>query len=381
MKKILPVIIIILALGLFFLLRAQKKPAEKKERVEMLPVVNVHVAEPQTFQLFVEANGVVRPAVETVLTAEVSGKIISVSPQFKEGKLLGQGSEILRLEAVDYEAARSQREADLAQAQLTYEQELALQAQARRDLERSGKEETSSDLALRIPQVTQAKARLESAQAALQLAEKNVARTRVLSPYRGRVLEKSVDVGQFVTAGVTSLGRLYDTSSLEVSLPLSINEFARLGIGYQYEREGESEAAPIEVIFRSTMPGDDTSWRGYVDRVDSVIDEQTQLLRVVTILPEPSADGKRLPKPGEFLAATLLGKTLSDVYLLPSIALSGFSEIYVVDENNMLAKRQVTILQTLPQQIVVADGVQSGDRVSTTPVDGSSGQVTIAGAE
>lgn len=356
------------ALAIFFILKFSKKEVVAEPVEVYLPKVKVVQARAEPFQLFVAVNGVVRPARETIIIPQVSGRIVSLSSSFFEGNRFNKGEELLSLEKIDFQSVLSLRLSDLAQAELLYEQELAHREQAIRDWERSGREGELSPLVARVPQLNQAKARLQSAKDAAALARENIKRTTITAPYAGRVLEKKVDLGQFVSAGVTNLARIYDDSKLEVALSLSDQEFNRLGIPYDYERSASSFPA-VKVEFQSTMSKDDTVWSGHLDRISATMDAQTQLLQVVAVIDPEASSGQRSLKPGEFVSAKIYGKQLEDVYILPAVSLVGLSEIRVVDAENVLRKKSITIAQVVGDQVVVVGGIQEGDQVSVTPLD------------
>ena len=86
-RFILPAIIPIVALVLVIALTAMNKEkgadrnddADKGMLVDVLPVVN------ESLLFTVESQGTVRPRTETILVAEVSGKVTSVSPDYVAG--------------------------------------------------------------------------------------------------------------------------------------------------------------------------------------------------------------------------------------------------------------------------------------------------------
>ena len=69
-----------------------------------------------------------------------------------------------------------------------------------------------NDLFLRKPQLESAKANFKAAQSQLSLAKLNLSRTKVNLPYDVLILEKFVDLGQFVSIGLP-LADIYDSSS------------------------------------------------------------------------------------------------------------------------------------------------------------------------
>ncbi len=83
----------------------------KKERVELDPLVEVIVLETMTANFEVNSQGNVRPRTETILSAEVSGTITSISPKFVAGGVFQAGEVLMRVDPTNYEVALKQAEA------------------------------------------------------------------------------------------------------------------------------------------------------------------------------------------------------------------------------------------------------------------------------
>ena len=196
---------------------------EKKEPQDILPTVETLQVYPEDLVVKVETQGTVEARTETVLTAEVSGLVEWVSPDFVAGGFFEKGEVLLKIDALEYESRLAEARSRLAQAELVYAQERALAEQAARDWEDLGRGEPT-DLVLRKPQLAKAKADREAAEAALRIAERNVRFTEVRAPYAGRVRRKRVDVGQSITARASQLAEIYSVEVAELRLPLSAKE-------------------------------------------------------------------------------------------------------------------------------------------------------------
>ena len=189
------------------------------------PAVLVDVAvarrEPVTFA--VRSHGVVTPRTRTTLVSEVSGQIVEVAPAFVSGGFFQRGDVLVRIDPRHYETARKRARSVVAQAQTQVATERALAEYAEQDWQRlRGLEAAAgraSDLTLRKPQLAEAEAGLEYAQADLDKATEDLERTVVRAPYDGMVREKRADMGQFVNTG-TALAVTFATDYAEVRLPL-----------------------------------------------------------------------------------------------------------------------------------------------------------------
>ena len=161
-------------------------------------VVEVQPVEPTDFKVTVPSYGIVRPRIQSMLVAQVSGEVIQKSPNFDEGGYFQNGEVLLTIDPRDYQADVSIAEAGLADARQALAEEEARADQARVDWERLDVEGEPGDLVLRQPQLLAARARVKSAEANLVKARLDLERTRIRAPFDGRVLRQLVDLGQVV---------------------------------------------------------------------------------------------------------------------------------------------------------------------------------------
>jgi multidrug efflux pump subunit AcrA (membrane-fusion protein) len=146
----------------------------------------------------VTVYGEVRPRVQIDVISEVAGRITAVSPKFAEGGSLLAGEPLITIEQRDYNVALSEAKARLAARELELAQALADADVAKKQL---AAEPSPSDLALKKPQIAQARAALEAAEIGLERAESDLQRTRVTLPFDARIIETTVDEGQYLGLG------------------------------------------------------------------------------------------------------------------------------------------------------------------------------------
>ena len=68
------------------------------------------------------------------------------------------------------------------------------------------------------------------------------------------------------------------------------------------------------------------------------------------------------------MTAEVLGPTYSDVFVLPRRVLRGQNQVLVIDGDDRLHSRSVDILRTERESIIVATGLEAGERVCSTPL-------------
>lgn len=343
-------------------------------------VVETQTIAPTNFQVNVPSYGMVRPRIQSLLVAQVSGQIVDKSPNFDEGGYFAEGEVMLMIDPRDYEANVMIAEASLADAQQSLAEEEARAEQAQVDWNRLGNEGEASDLVLRKPQLAAAKARVASAEANLIKARLDLERTQIRAPFDGRVLRQIVDLGQ-VVGNNSQLAEFYSVGIAEVRLPiankdLDFVDLPEFGIG--------RDAASINATLYSELASTDT-WDARVVRTEAAIDDTARQLHVLVHVDNPfTADEQhRVPlKIGQYVTASIEGRLLEDVIVIPSSTVYQGSYVYVV-EDGTLQRRELEIQWSDVDQAIVAAGLEPGDELVTTLL----GQVTsgtavsIAGQE
>jgi RND family efflux transporter MFP subunit len=346
--------------AIFMLLQANQPTPEKREQGPRPITVFVEPVERDQVTLEVVTQGEVRSRVSVDMVAEVSGRIMDVSPEFMEGGAFNPDATLVQIDDTDYQLALSQAEARVAEAQVALELALADADVARKQLIGTP---NPSDLALKKPQVAEARAAVKAAEADLEQARVNLARTRVSLPFVGRMANTYVDLGQYVTAG-TPLGRAFATDRVEVRLPITYDQLAALGLPIGF-RANTGEGLPVTL--EANVAGRNQQWRGELLRLDASIDRETRTLYAIAEVEDPyganvSASGMPLAV-GLYVTATVRGRELADAVRIPRKALRAGDTVYVINSDNELEIRAVTVSHSSPRHAIVEEGVKPGDRL------------------
>ncbi|KKL60388.1 hypothetical protein LCGC14_2205810 [marine sediment metagenome] len=228
MKKSLAAMAVLIIAGLLAYGLNVLKPKVKKGRTKpSVPVVSTIALSPGTHSIQIEANGTVIPVRKIELLAEVEGMAVYVNPELGPGGLIKKGDELLRIDATDYDLEIRNKKALVAEAKLNLELERAQQNIARMQWKPDGKIESQGQvnmsLALRVPQLEAALAKLDAAQSALEAAELARKRTVVRSPFNALVLGQNVSKGQLVTRQ-RPVATLVDTDEFYVQVSVSLDK-------------------------------------------------------------------------------------------------------------------------------------------------------------
>lgn len=348
----------------YVLLVSKPAPVPESPPAMLPPVVDVVVASPSRRSLTVETQGTVRPLREIKLISQVGGRVESVSPGFAVGGFFAAGETLLQIEGIDYQFAISRAESQVAAARQRLAEERGRALQAKREWRDLGSEAANA-LFLRKPQIASAEAALRAAQADLDAALLDLKRTAIAVPFNGRVSAKEVDIGQYIAAG-SVVASVYDTDVAQVRLPLTGRQVALLDLPLDYENTPTGAAGGAQVVLRARFANKMWEWQGRIVRTDASIDEDSRVVYAVAEIDKPFArlaGSERPPlSPGLFVSATISGRELSGLSLLPRSALLRNGVVMVVDDQQRVREREVQVLQSDPGQLWV-QGLAAGERV------------------
>jgi len=224
----LPVAIIGAAVVISIAMNLLKPPPLKAESPDTALVVKTQLLQAADANLSVQSQGTVLPRTRTLLTSEVSGTVLQVSPQFVVGGTFKAGDLLLQIDPTDYKVALQRAKANLISmnAQLTFERARATQAEKEWAMTGRPAEEAPL-LALRKPYLEEARANVLQAEAEVTQAQLKLERTAIRVPYTGMVSTKAVDIGQYVSVG-TNLGETFAIDFAEVRLPLTKRDLSMM---------------------------------------------------------------------------------------------------------------------------------------------------------
>ncbi|MBL4853862.1 MAG: efflux RND transporter periplasmic adaptor subunit [Robiginitomaculum sp.] len=349
-----------------------KKKPEVKKRSRPVLAVTASIAVSDTVQLKVNVQGESRPRTEIDLVPEVAGKIVYVSPKFISGGLFAKGDVLYRIDPADFNVAVVRAEAAVARAQQILLREQSEGAIARLDWDDLGGGKEATDLTLRKPQLLEAQAGLQSAQADLDNANIRLRRAAVTAPFNGRVREKVADIGQYVNPGAR-LGRIFSTDIAEVRLALSDADIARIDLPLAYV--AKSRDAALDVKLSAIIGGKVRIWNGKIMRTDAAYDPQTRSMFAIAEVVDPygkgAADGNYPMSPGLFVDAQIEGKTLEGVIIIPRDALRPNDKVYTVNQDGIAKIHDVDVLDTNPERAALLGGITPGALVIVSPMEQS----------
>ncbi|WP_182407355.1 efflux RND transporter periplasmic adaptor subunit [Psychrobacter sp. GP33] len=335
-------------------------------------------------------------------TADVRPQVNGIIDEvlFREGSNVKKGQPLYRINTDNYATSLTSGQAAIQQAEANYQTAIANNANAKADLvsRQASLAQAQNDLrrlsglveidaiskqqydqaqtAVRTAQaavasanaaIGQSQAGIESAKAGIQTAKAGLKastldfnRTIVRAPISGRSDRSSVTAGTLVSSGQpTPLVTISRLDPIYVDISQSSSELLKLR---QQITEGKAQAGmnSVELVLED---GSVYPVRGQLALAEAKVDESTGAVTLRAVFPNNS----NILLPGMYVTARLTQSVITNAALVPQSAVTrtpkAETQVYIVDANNKIQVRPVTINGTYNGNWVVTDGLQNGDKV------------------
>jgi RND family efflux transporter MFP subunit len=306
------------------------------------PAVWVTTVQRGSLEETIPGTGTLEGWEDVQMLAKVSGTVTRINARL--GDQLQKDSVILEIEPKVRELQQAQAEAALLQAEANYETSQA-------DLQRYEALYKNKDISDVEIEKTRAAAKkslgmLNSAQAAVDLAKRMVADSRVSAPLDGYLASLEVEVGESVSPGM-SICRVVRIHPLKLRLGLTESEIARV------KKNQKVELVP------DAFP--DMRIIGRIHRIGVAADLQSRLFPVEIEV----SDFPENVKPGMVARARILLHEYRDVIVIPRQAIlqSRDGQIVFIVENSMAHIVPVTLGAGDDTKVIITSGVDEGDQL------------------
>jgi RND family efflux transporter MFP subunit len=343
---------------------APKRPAQQQARlVEVVPLERIDT------QVVVSAMGTAQARREVAVTAQVAGEVVALGAAMVPGGHAAAGALLARIDSRDYEFALRQRRADVAQAEQVLLLEEGQQEIARREYELLAPEvdSVSAALVLRRPQLASARSALDASRAALERAELDLDRTRVLAPFNCLVLSKHVDRGTLVNAN-TPIATLIGTDCFWIEVTVPQEKLRWIAI------PGKTDGPGSRVRIHQSTAWKPGLWReGRVLRLLADLEPRGRMARLLVEVDDPLAlrpehQGAPPLLVNAFVAVEILGREINDVVRVPRQYVHQGSTVWLRGPDGRLEIRTVTPVHVGEEEILVAAGLEGGELLVTSEI-------------
>ena len=400
-----------LAIGVITLVLAIKlkpdlpiKPASDRARLVDTVPLQLRAMAPQAI-----GYGKITPKVEWKAIAEVTGKIVYRHPKLEKGQILQAGTEILRIDPLDYELKLVQAQADLKSAQTSLaklnqeEQNLKATLKIERNRLVIANKELARKQNLRAKGLTsqsdvdqQEQSALSQRKLVLDIenqiglmpAEKRVAealvkvdlskveearrsleKTIITLPNDLRIAQVDIEQNQVVNLQQTMV-TAHGMDVMEVEAQLSIHDMHTLAssIG-EFNRDASGIPQPdmtfIDASIELSSGNMKATWPAKVSRISETVDPNQATAGVILEIQQDYRHLNPRSQPplvnGMFVRAFIEGQQ-NPSWVIPERALHG-DKIYLMGEDNKLEIKPVSVLYRRDNQVVVKGALEQGQKL------------------
>jgi len=358
---------LILALGLPLSALAQDGPPPAAVTVVTLESDDITLTAPLPGRVAASSEAEVRPQVNGLIRERL----------FQEGRPVSKGDLLYRIDAASYEALKAAAEAQVAQASATL-------ASAQRELTRQQELKTRNvvsqqnlDTAISTREI--AAASLKVAEAQLLATEIDLERTEIRAPISGVAGLSEISTGALVTSGqATALTVIRTLDPVHVDVTQAAADILRWR-----RADGAAEFAEElgQTVQLKLADGSIYEHQGQLSAAEPHVNENTGTILLRLSFPNP--EGFLLP--GMYVQADMPQGVVKNAVLVPQEAVTrdrrGEPTALVVNAENIVETRQVTVMRDQGDKWVVTSGLDAGDRVIVAGLQKTAPGATVSPQE
>lgn len=413
-RKMLPLLVVIGIIVATAIVKLQPAMQHNPITHAVTPVTTITVKK-QLIRPEIKGFGEVEPDILLQVMAEVSGKVIAVHPELKQGAILEKDTIVVQIDDNDYQLALKQAQAELAVKTAEF-QKLQLQIEntqmelaiAKEKLELANKElkrkqqlfdkgslsqsvidneqrtvlqfkhevqSQTGQLTTLPPQRDVVNAQIEIAKGKVATQQNNLKRTQIKLPFSARISQQTVEADQFVKAGST----LFSAQSLNkviINAQFPFERFRIIAKGFAdtdvnmetelFKQEMSQLVKELGISATISLAGNTSvSWTGNVERINSIIDPESRTLGVIVSVNDPYKKilpGIRPPLiQGMYMQVILRGKA-QEFWAIPRFT-QHEGELYLVNADQKLEKRKLLPVQQQGQLALYTSGFHANEQL------------------
>ena len=336
-----------------------------------MPEVEVLQVQQEDVPVIHEWIGTLDGLVNADVRAQVTGYLLK--QEYQEGRFVKRGQLLFQIDPRPFQAALDQAQGQLAQAKAALANAQAVQRRTELDVERYtplAKEQAASQQDLdnavqnnlaALATIETAKAQIKTYEASVETAKINLEFTHLVAPINGIAGQAQLQVGALVspvTGPVTSVSTLDP-----IKVYFTVGEPQYLAFRKRFPTEestrADEKSLRIELVLAdgSTYPH-----LGSFNFADRQVDVSTGTIRIAALFPNPN----NILRPGGYARVRVFVDVQHNALLVPQRAVSelqGGYQVAVVDGDNKVNIRSVSVGPQVDRRWVIASGLSAGDRV------------------
>ena len=335
------------------------------------PQVEVVQVEQKDVPIYGEWIGTLDGLVNADVRAQVSGYLLR--QDYTEGAFVKKGQLLFQIDPRPFQAALDQAQEQLAQARADLANAEAVQGRTQLDVNRYtplAQEEAASqqDLDNAVQNNLAAKANVETAKAQIQTYEAavenariNLGFTRLIAPIDGIVGQAQLQVGALVNP---SSGPVTSVSTLDpIKVYFTVGEPQYLAWRKRYPTESSRQEADKNLRLELILADGSTyAHTGTFYFADRQVNQSTGAIRLAGLFPNPG----NILRPGGYGRVRAVIRNQQGALLVLQRAvteLQGSYQVAVVDGENKVAIRTVSLGESIGSQWIVTQGLNAGEKV------------------
>lgn len=362
-RLLFPVLVIGLGVVVAWFLMTSSSHMERVAKPREARLVETITATSGSQPVVLTAWGEVAPAQQISLKSQVSGVVEELLHPLEPGSFVKAGQPLLQLEKYDYEAIRTQRQAELDQARAELDIERGNQSVALSEFTLLGEDASAADkrLMLREPQLQSAMAKVKAAEAALRSADLNLQRTLIRAPFDGVIRERLANLGSHVAVNGEVLA-FTGTESAWVNVSVPVNQLRWIRYPDENGEGGSSVTLHYERVWSAQQ-----SRHGQVLRLLGDLEDSGRMARILVAVEDPFA--LQLPHKtqppllmGSFVKVQIEGQVLDDVIAIPAALLRENDTVWLFADDR-LNVRAVDVAYRDQEKVLIRSGIAPGDQL------------------
>ena len=379
-------------------LAESRKERPKRVQKEAVYTVQTQILKVSSNQPTISVYGELVAGRTLNLTSLVNGTVVEINPNVKPGASIKKGETLIKLNPFPFEIAVTEAEANLKEAEASI-----IEIQARIATEETGLERTREQMELAQNDLDRArtllarnattqrtveerelalsqrraafqtseaniaiqKAQLEARkatelrlQALLRQAKDNLKKTTLTAPFNAVVQTTNVELGQTITSALNII-TLYEAETLDAEFVLSDGQYGRL-----VTNNTDIDGRTVNVVWK--VGSSTLEIPAKIDRIGAEVASGRGGVAVYARL-DKSAISKGV-RPGAFVSVAVPDQSFDQTFRIPETALFEGDTVYVVDDENRLGARKVTVAAFDGSSVIVGNGLNAGDEVIVTQI-------------